>query len=71
MVRVEGKSNLGSWRASYLADRFNISVGDARTLKVGGTISVPSATAKRLVKEGFGTVTEEAAPKEVDEDVVD
>jgi len=56
MTTIIGRDDIGAWKASYLAQRFEISIEEAKQLKLGEPIEIANAKAEKIVEQGFGRV---------------
>ena len=77
MPQVKPCDDIAAWKASYLAQRFGLSIEEAKRFKRGEALSLSGAEAEKIVAERFGEITGEdesvtvMIPVEESEEVTD
>lgn len=70
-MKITAATDLRVWKASYLANRFDLSVDAIRSLKTGEVIDVEQTTGEKMVQHGFADAITQAEPEpapEMEED---
>jgi len=68
-MKVKAATDLRVWKAESIADRFWITVPQARTLKAGSNIDVDPETGEKMIRQGFADAITDAITDDITDDI--